>query len=244
MGCIPQSLLMLIMSLLVTFGLWTGVTVPVPGAALPAESCTIITDQADVPVRVGPGEQRAVRVFLPTGAPIPVVGQAVAGDGSRWWQVDLAGIEQAWVAQADVTSTGGCASVPAADAPAIVIAPPSAPDSPGGDPAGDDMGGASPADGSWGACGSCDSCGHAGQCVQSPNGQCLWDPAKCGGAPGGGGSDDGVGGYVCIDYTSCDMAGTCVPMHTCYYTTNPDDPCSDPNYGGPCGGGGSGGSGQ
>ena len=147
MGCIPQSLLMLIMSLLVTFGLWTGVTVPVPGAALPAESCTIITDQADVPVRVGPGEQRAVRVFLPTGAPIPVVGQAAAGDGSRWWQVDLAGIEQAWVAQADVTSTGGCASVPAADAPAIVIAPPSAPDSPGGDPAGDDMGGASPADG-------------------------------------------------------------------------------------------------
>jgi hypothetical protein len=95
--------------------------------------------------------------------------------------------------------------------------------------------------GGWGACGSCDSCGHTGECVLSPEGACLWDARKCGAPTGNVGASGVEGGYVCIDYTSCDAGGTCQDLHECYFTTNPDDPCSDPKYGGPCGGGGSGG---
>lgn len=32
----------------------------------------------------------------------------------------------------------------------------------------------------WQACGSCDTCGHpSSECVTSPEGACLWDPATC-----------------------------------------------------------------
>ena len=92
--------------------------------------------------------------------------------------------------------------------------------------------------GGWGTCGSCDSCGHDGECVLSPEGVCLWDARKCGSTGAVSGAE---GGYVCIDYITCDGTGNCWPEHECYFTTNPDDPCSDPNYGGPCGGPGSGG---
>jgi len=37
--------------------------------------------------------------------------------------------------------------------------------------------------GGWGACGSCDSCGHAGECVLSPEGECVWNPSTCGASP-------------------------------------------------------------
>jgi hypothetical protein len=35
--------------------------------------------------------------------------------------------------------------------------------------------------GGWGGCGSCNTCGYdSSQCVLSPEGQCLWDPATHG----------------------------------------------------------------
>jgi hypothetical protein len=102
--------------------------------------------------------------------------------------------------------------------------------------------------GEWGACGSCDSCGASpDQCVTAPDGACVADPNRCTVRTvntGGGSSSVSSLGQVCINYTSCDSEGNCEDRYTCYTTTNPDDPCSDPNYGGPCGGGGDGGGGQ
>ena len=76
-----------------------GISFPVIQAPLPALSslpCTVITERADVPVRVGPGENRAVRLFLPAGEPIAVIGQATI-DGADWWRIDLADVAQAWI---------------------------------------------------------------------------------------------------------------------------------------------------
>ena len=120
----------------------------------------------------GRGRIAAVRLFLPAGEPIPVIGQATI-DGVGWWQLDLAGVEQAWIAQADVESAGDCASVPDADAPPVI--PGQAPSAPVGDAPAEES------SGEWGACGSCDSCGGpAEQCVSSPEGLCVWDAARCG----------------------------------------------------------------
>ena len=158
MGCILNFLI----GLLLTLGLGLSIS-QAPFANPEALPCTILTDRADVPVRVGPGENRGVRLFLPAGEPIPVIGQ-VTIDGAGWWQIDLAGVEQAWVAQADVEAAGDCASVPDADAPPMI---------PGQAPA--EAIGNEPTDessGEWGACGSCDSCGGpAEQCVTSPEGR-------------------------------------------------------------------------
>ena len=35
----------------------------------------------------------------------------------------------------------------------------------------------------WQGCGSCNTCGHPGECVTSPEGVCLWDPASCSTSP-------------------------------------------------------------
>lgn len=86
--------------------------------------CIVQAERADVAVRVGPGPNRAIRDYLPTNRAFPVIGKATAGDGSLWWRVDIAGIEQAWVAQNDVTAVGGCALVVDVDAPPIILAPP------------------------------------------------------------------------------------------------------------------------
>ncbi len=51
--------------------------------------------------------------------------------------------------------------------------------------------------GGWGGCGSCDYCGPYAQeeCVLSPEGACLWDPATCGyhGPPPGSNGDSSGG---------------------------------------------------
>jgi hypothetical protein len=74
--------------------------------------CLVETDQRGVAVRVGPGPDRAVRTTFPVHDPIRVTGQATGSDGARWWRIDLRGIRQAWVAQADVTASGDCEAVP------------------------------------------------------------------------------------------------------------------------------------
>lgn len=44
--------------------------------------------------------------------------------------------------------------------------------------------------GQWGACGSCADCGPylSNECVLSPEGACVWDPATCRNLPGGSGA--------------------------------------------------------
>jgi hypothetical protein len=122
----------------------------------------------------------------------PALGMALDGGGARWWQLDktmLPGHEMVislWTADADVTEIGSCENVPPGDVPPLI---PWEPDQP---------------QGQWLPCGSCDTCGHpASECVTSPEGECLWDPATCrGDIP----SDDGSGCYAvsaAIDMGRC-----------------------------------------
>lgn len=146
--------------------------------------CTISTDRRDVPVRVGPGYTRAIFAFLTPGMEYGVVGQATDGDGNLWWQIDktlIPGHEMVislWVAADDVEENGTwCANVPPGDVPPLIPQEPERPT------------------GQWLPCGSCDTCGHpASECVTSPEGECLWDPASCAGVP----PDDGSGCYAVI----------------------------------------------
>jgi hypothetical protein len=96
--------------------------------------CTASTGTADsVPVRVGPGTNRAPFVFLPVDQDFTVLGKAEASDGSLWWKLDKQEVApkksaaEAWVAQLDVEESGGCDAVVDVNAPPvipIVAAPP------------------------------------------------------------------------------------------------------------------------
>lgn len=91
-------------------------------AELPSVPCTVITDRRNVALRVGPGYNRGIRDYLAANAIYPVLGTAQAPDNSLWWKLDIAGVPEAWVDQADVLASGDCASVPEA-APPPVVAP-------------------------------------------------------------------------------------------------------------------------
>jgi hypothetical protein len=91
--------------------------------------CTVSTDTAfSAGLRVGPGENRTQRAWLTPNQPVTVTG--VSDDG-EWWQLDkfeafpsgANSVVELWVNVNDVTATGDCANVGAADAPPI-IAPP------------------------------------------------------------------------------------------------------------------------
>ncbi len=225
MGCCLQWLLTGVVGFLASLGFF-GWTTSIEQPALPPDApCTVLAERADVPVRVGPGEGRAVRLFLPVGQDVPVIGRAVV-DGGGWWQVALEGVAQAWVSAADVTAAGACDGVPNVAAPPIVL-PPNATQEPGDVP------------GAWGACGSCADCGaDPSQCVLSSDGQCLWDAARCGGAagappPSGGGSSCVPDGQSYCGFTSemRDFCGTgeLMPVWECRdscgtitYSGNPD----------------------
>lgn len=91
------------------------------------QPCMIRTDQERfVAVRVGPGVNRTSIAFLPANTDFEVLGKAEAGDGSLWWKVDkeLAApgkaANETWVAQEDVTASGGCDQVIDADAPPVI----------------------------------------------------------------------------------------------------------------------------
>ncbi len=123
----------------------------------------------DVYIYVGPGRYRGVFGLLPPNQDFVVVGQAQDGEGHLWWKLDksqIPGSEMAlslWVAADDVAEVGACDNVPVAETPPVIvrITP-------------------TPRNGDWGPCGSCNTCGHpASECVLSPSGQCLWDPAHC-----------------------------------------------------------------
>jgi len=136
--------------------------------------CAIMTDRGDVAARVGPGPLRSVFSFLSPGVEYRVTGMAHAEDDSLWWQIDKTqipgheAVTSLWVAASDVTTLGICTQVPEVEIPPVV---------PDGEEPGEP--------GGWGPCGSCDTCGHPSECVTSPEGLCLWDPATCGGVPPG-----------------------------------------------------------
>jgi Tol biopolymer transport system component len=139
----------------------------------PAAPCAVRTDREDVEVRVGPGTNRGVFTNLPPNQDFAVVGQATDSDGAVWFELQkdqIPGhevVNSLWVARQDVQASGNCGSVQVVEPPPVIIA--STPPPPG----------------EWGSCGSCDTCGHPGECVTSPTGECLWDPATCGGVPPG-----------------------------------------------------------
>lgn len=128
-------------------------------------------------VRVGPGENRGIFDWLPARQDFTVIGQARDDQGKTWWQLDKDEVPDSefaaslWVAEEEVDEIGNCSAVPQGEIPPII------PDLPGGGP--------TPPPG-WGPCGSCSTCGGpASECVTSPDGACLWDPATCAPPPGG-----------------------------------------------------------
>jgi hypothetical protein len=105
-------------------------------ASTEAIDCTVSTRVADtVRVRVGPGENRASIIFLPSDEDFQVLGQASANDGSLWWKLDKEAVapqksaNEVWVAQNDVRATGNCGAVVDVNAPPIIpisnVPPPS-----------------------------------------------------------------------------------------------------------------------
>jgi hypothetical protein len=149
--------------------------------------CAVTTDRSDVWVHVGPGLDRAVFAFMEPGVEYRVTGQALDGDGNPWWQLDktqFPGHEEVislWVMQSDVTELGLCSNIPFVEIPPVI---------PGEE---------EPPPGTWGPCGSCE-CGHPGECVTSPEGECLWDPATC--HAGGGEEPPPEGGGDCYSLST------------------------------------------
>ncbi len=142
------------------------------GRLIPVIPCQVRADRAGVAARVGPGMMRAIFTSLTAGVAYPVLGFATAADGSLWWQIDKTlfpgheVVTSLWVAADDVIAEGACDEVPPGEVPPLI--PESEPRRPPG----------------WLPCGSCDTCGHpAEECVTSPEGICLWDPASCTGGP-------------------------------------------------------------
>ena len=140
------------------------------------ETCFAVTTQVNqIDVRVGPGDNRGVFGSFPANQDIRVIGQAYDENNVVWWEIDKNQIpggqdaDSLWVNSDDVGEKGDCLAVGRVEAPPIIIG--STPVPPG----------------TWGACGSCE-CGHPGECVTSPTGECLWDPATCHPADNGGGN--------------------------------------------------------
>lgn len=159
------------------------------GAQLP---CAIRADREGVNIRVGPGPDRAVFAWLFPGIDYTVVSQATGSDGSLWWEIDRSQVPgggeatSLWVAQGDVTTVGDCTQVPTGDVPPVI-------------PEEEE-----PPPGTWGPCGSCSTCGHpANECVTSPEGLCLWDPATCQEQPPPGGGEGCIVVQVAVDRGQC-----------------------------------------
>ena len=143
-----------------------------------AVPCAVHTPTQNAEVRVGPGFNRGVFTFLPTNQDFSVIGQSTDSDGNLWYELDktqLPGgneVNGMWVLASDVQASGACGSVPIATPPPLIPGTPIPQSTPPGN---------------WGPCGSCETCGHPGECVTSPTGECLWDPATCGVPTDGGG---------------------------------------------------------
>lgn len=136
-----------------------------------AGPCIVSTTDLFIQMRVGPGLNRTVFAYMPANQPIVVIGQIVDSSGILWYELDKTQIPNGiqvlglFVRADEVDAAGACGSLPPSEGTPIVPGFPQSTPPPG--------------DG-WGPCGSCDTCGHPGECVTSPGGECLWDPATCG----------------------------------------------------------------
>ncbi len=141
-----------------------------------AVPCAVHTPTQNAEIRVGPGFNRGVFTYMPTNQDFTVIGQTTDGDGNLWYELDkteLPGgneVISMWVLASQVQASGACGAVPSATPPPLIPGTPIPQTTPG-----------------WGPCGSCETCGHPGECVTSPAGECLWDPATCGVPQDGGG---------------------------------------------------------
>jgi hypothetical protein len=140
----------------------------------PARPCVVRPVSSTISTRVGPGENRGEFTRLEVDEQYLVTGQTLDAQGNLWYELDKTqvpgheAVNALWVRAQDVDSTGACGALPQASAPPLIPLT-----SPSGNP-----------DGTWGACGSCSGCGGStDECVQSPTGECVWDPARCASAP-------------------------------------------------------------
>jgi hypothetical protein len=146
---------------------------------LTTENVRTRTDEEEVAIRVGPGRNRGLRDYMPLEEEILVVGIFDEDEDLEdiWWQIqpedyDETEADRYWVAEEDVEENGDCEAVEEAAASAYIraaspILTPETVTTSGG--------------ANWGECGSCNNCAAPdNECVQSPEGECIWDPGKCG----------------------------------------------------------------
>ncbi|MBI5961503.1 MAG: PD40 domain-containing protein [Chloroflexi bacterium] len=169
---------------------WRMVAQPEPvvseSPAVSAEPCVLMPANASVSVRLGPGIDRSIFDYMPKIS-VKALGIYIDQTNLVWFKLDKLAfsadesIHSLWVAKDQVELTGGCDSLPIVDPSPVVF---------GEEPAAQPQ--VQTSQSGWGACGSCATCDHPqSECVTSPEGQCLWDPATCAPVVEGGNPDDG-----------------------------------------------------
>lgn len=103
----------------------------------PAVPCTVTATQANTAqLRVGPGENRSILLFLSPNDTYEVIGTANDNKGARWWRLDktkaapakASVVNETWVSDAQMTESGDCDAVGTVSAPPIIrIRPTAAP---------------------------------------------------------------------------------------------------------------------
>lgn len=111
----------------------TNQTQPIVPTVQTAVPCTVQATQ-DAALRVGPGGNRSIVLYLTAGATFDVIGTANADDGTRWWRLDktkaapnkAAQVNETWVSDAQMTEFGDCDAVGTVAPPRIIRARPTA----------------------------------------------------------------------------------------------------------------------
>jgi hypothetical protein len=104
---------------------------PTPRAAATVTPCLLATSATDrVAVRVGPGDDRAIILFMPVGRTYRANGQFTDEDGALWLRVSRTQLapavaaDELWVSARDVTTTGDCAILTQVGSREIIAAAP------------------------------------------------------------------------------------------------------------------------
>jgi hypothetical protein len=101
----------------------------------PTIPCTVQAINTSAELRVGPGTNRSIILYLSPDDTFDVIGTNTLEDGSRWWRLDktkaapkkAAQVNETWVSDAHMTEFGDCDAVGAVAAPRIIRAPRPAP---------------------------------------------------------------------------------------------------------------------
>jgi hypothetical protein len=102
---------------------------PAPPTNTPAP-CLVRATRSDVPIHVGPGQDRNVRATLPPNRDYEVRGQAQDSGGGQWLNIvwpSTTEPDRWWVAAANVEMSGDCSSAEVVPTSAFVQARPAAP---------------------------------------------------------------------------------------------------------------------